>query len=65
MTILPFYWWGLSPTPPTMYTQELSYLELTGALTAKLNEVIKAVNELEAKVNGGTNAAIASSEDSV
>lgn len=65
MTILPFYWWGLSPTPPTMYTQELSYLEMVGALTAKLNEVIKAVNELEAKVNPSAKSAIESSDETV
>lgn len=48
--IHPFWWPGITPAPPTMYTQELSFLEMVGALTAKLNEVIKEVNRLGGNV---------------
>lgn len=49
MPIKHFWWPCISPAPPTMFTQELSFLEMVGALTEKLNEVITQVNALEKK----------------
>lgn len=49
--IKPFFW-PFGPSIPTSFSEELSFLQMVGALTEKLNEVIKELNKLEKKIPG-------------
>ena len=48
--IQPFFW-PMYPAPVTTYTQEFTALEMMGALTAKLNEIIQRLNTLEQTID--------------